>query len=76
MQLNRDTLNRLLSQSDDALWKTIRSIAAAAGLKIDRTPTPSEMQALRAALSGASDRDIKSALDALKAAKESGEQHE
>lgn len=66
MQLNKETLNKLLSQDDEQLWKTIQIIAKAAGFNLEKPPTPSEMQALRAALSGASDNDIKFALDTLK----------
>ena len=40
-------------------------IAAAANIKLDKAPSPQEMQALRIALSGASDDDIKFALGQL-----------
>jgi hypothetical protein len=65
MQLNKESLNKLLMQSDEQLWQTIKMIASSAGFKLDKAPSPSEMQALRAALSGASDDDIKFALGKL-----------
>lgn len=65
MQLNKDSLDKLLTQDDEHLWQTIKMIAAAANIKLDKAPSPQEMQTLRLALSGASDDDIKFALGQL-----------
>jgi hypothetical protein len=65
MQLDRNMLERLLTMNDEQLAAFIRSIATESG--IDPTSLgldPHNVQALRLALSSATDRDVEG-LDAI-----------
>lgn len=66
MQLDRNTLQKILQQNDAQLWQTIRMIAAQSGVELPiGAMSPSDMAALRAALGKATDADIERALKVL-----------
>lgn len=60
MQLNQHMLNRLLAMNDERLQQAIRQIAAESGLDLSQIGiTPNDIQALRQALQGATDDDLR-----------------
>lgn len=53
MRLNKDTLARLVSLSDEELWREIQKMAGGFGLTLPKdTPSHAEMQRLRDAVNG------------------------
>ncbi|MBO5790617.1 MAG: hypothetical protein J6V82_02360 [Clostridia bacterium] len=51
MKLDKNKLDELLKQNDDALWAALVSLAASKGFKLpSQTPPPSEMAKLRSLL--------------------------
>lgn len=66
MQLDKNTIQKLLQQSDAQLWQTIRMIAAQSGIDLPvKSMSPSDMAAIRSALGRATDADIDRALKML-----------
>ena len=62
MKIDPSILKQLLSQKDDVLWQTVRTIAASGGMSLaEATPSPDEMRRLRATLSGLGSLDPKEA---------------
>lgn len=63
MTFDKNALNALLAQDDRTLWKSIRMIASANGLRLsDVTPSEQEMARLRAALGGKNEVDVSGAI--------------
>ena len=60
MQLDRNMLSRLLSMNDEQLSAFIRSVATESGIDPAQLGIrPESMQAIRAALGGATEEDLK-----------------
>ena len=67
MQLDRRTLQKMLSLSDEQLTNVIRSLAENSGLDLaDFRISPNDINSIRTALSGATDEDLKRATDQLR----------
>ena len=59
MQIDRKTLQGLLSLSDGQLTAVIRNLAASSGLDLSEfNIRPNDIQSIRSALSGATDEDL------------------
>ena len=59
MQIDRKTLQGLLSLSDGQLTAVIRNLAAGSGLDLSEfNIRPNDIQSIRSALSGATDEDL------------------
>lgn len=68
MQLDRNTISRMLELDDAALWQAITLIGKEAGFDLSKHKiSDSEMAKLRKALSGATDEDIRRAKEKLEA---------
>ncbi len=66
MQLNKKTLDRLLSLDDQQLTAVIRSLAEGSGLSLeDFHIRPDDIKSIRTALSGATDEDLRRAGEQL-----------
>lgn len=66
MHLDKNSLQKLLQQSDTQLWQTIRMIAAQSGVELPAgAMSPNDMAAIRAALGRATDSDIERAMEML-----------
>ncbi len=53
MKVNKEKLAELCALGDNELWREIRSIAASHGFSLpEKTPSHSEMQKMREAVSG------------------------
>ena len=75
MQLDPNTVNRLVCQSDDKLWSAIRMIAAQNGVSLPATTPPAEdMSRLRDAIAGISDSDIGNAVRIVNEMRRRGEE--
>ena len=62
MKIDPSILKQLLSQKDDVLWQTVRTIAASGGMNLaESTPSSEEMRRLRTTLSGLGSLDSKEA---------------
>ncbi len=63
MQLDKKTLDSILSQEDTVLWNTIRAIAAQSGLNLPQNPPPkNELDKLRGILGNKTQLDVGEAL--------------
>lgn len=66
MEINKNTLSRMLSMDNTELWRTIRLIASTSGINLKDTQASAEdMAKIRTALSSVSGDDIKRALEIL-----------
>lgn len=66
MEINQSTVNKMLSMSDENLWRSIRLIASTSGIKLDNGPAPqAEMEKIRAALSSVTSAEVGEALKIL-----------
>ena len=75
MQLDPNTVNRLVSQSDDKLWSAIRMIATQNGVSLPATTPPAEdMRRLRDAIAGISDSDVGNAVRIVNEMRRRGEE--
>lgn len=72
MKIDKATVDKLLGQSDDQLWKTVQMIAAAGGVNLTGVKRPSDLSKLRSALSSMTDGDIKRATEILESYKKNG----
>ena len=53
MRINKDKLSSMAEMNDDALWKEIKAIGAAYGIKLpDKTPPKAELERVRSAMCG------------------------
>ena len=70
MQLDKNTLSKILSLDDASLWQAITLIAKESGFDLSKKSIrPEDIAKLRAALSGASEEDIRKAAEQLEAHK-------
>ena len=70
MQLDKETLSKILSLDDNSLWQAIILIAKESGFDLSKkNMRPEDLAKLRAALSGASEKDIQKAAEQLNAHK-------
>lgn len=76
MSFDTGKLQALLGQSDDALWRTLRMLAANNGLTLStETPSAEEMKKLRSLLYGAEKIHPSEAKAMLEKFKESRKNH-
>ena len=67
MQLDKQTLQKLLLMNDRQLASVIRSLAENSGLDLSTfNIRPDDIQSIRTALSGATDEDLARAADQLR----------
>ena len=67
MQLDRKTLERMLSLNDDQLRGIILSLAENSGLDLsDFSISPNDIKSIRSALSGAGDEELRRAAEQLR----------
>ena len=67
MQLDRKTLDRMLSLNDDQLKGIILSLAESSGLDLSAfNISPNDIKSIRNALSGATDEDIRRATEQMR----------
>ena len=70
MQLDKNTLSKMLSLDDASLWQAIVLIAKESGFDLSKkSMRPEDLAKLRATLSGASEEDIRRAAAQLEAHK-------
>ncbi len=72
MKIDKATVDRLMKQSDDQLWRTIQMIAAQNGLNLSGVKRPQDLSKLRSALSNMTDGDIKRATEIIESYKRNG----
>ncbi len=72
MKIDKATVDRLLKQNDEQLWRTVQMIATSGGLNLSSVSRPKDLTKLRAALSGLTDGDIKRATEILESYKRNG----
>lgn len=63
MKIDKATVDRLLKQNDEQLWRTIQLIASSSGLNLSGVNRPKDLSKLRSALSSMTDGDIKRATE-------------
>lgn len=67
MQLDRRTLQKMLSLSDEQLMGVIRALAESSGLDLAGfNISPNDINSIRTALSGATDEDLRRASEQLR----------
>ncbi len=67
MQLDRKTLERMLSLNDEQLKGIIRSLAENSGLDLSEfNISPNDIKSIRNALSGATDEDLRRAAEQMR----------
>ena len=70
MQLDKNTISKMLSLDDASLWQAITLIAKESGFDLsNKAMRPEDIAKLRTALSGASEEDIRKAAQQLEAHK-------
>ena len=70
MQFDESAMKKLLGESDEALWQTIRAIAEQNGIRLPAgRPSPGDMARLRAILATRGPGDVKDAAEILRRAK-------
>lgn len=72
MKIDKSTVDRLLRQNDDQLWRTVQMIAAQGGVNLAGVSRPRDMTKLRSALSTLTDGDIKRAMEIVDSYKRTG----
>lgn len=72
MRIDKATVDKLLKQSDDQLWRTVQMIATAGGLNLSGVARPKDLSKLRSALAGLTDGDIKRATEIIESYKRNG----
>lgn len=72
MKIDKATVDRLLKQNDEQLWRTVQMIATSGGVNLSGVSRPKDLSKLRAALSGLTDGDIKRATEILESYKRNG----
>ncbi len=72
MKIDKATVDRLLKQSDDQLWRTVQMIAAQGGVNLTGVKRPADLSKLRSALSSMTDGDIKRATEIVESYKRNG----
>lgn len=67
MQLDKKTLERMLSLNDEQLKGIIRSLAENSGLDLSEfNISPNDIKSIRNALSGATDEDLRRAAEQMR----------
>lgn len=72
MKIDKATVDRLLKQNDEQLWRTIQLIASSSGLNLSGVNRPKDLSKLRSALSSMTDGDIKRATEIIESYKRNG----
>ena len=72
MKIDKSTVDRLLRQNDEQLWRTVQMIAAQGGVNLAGVSRPRDMTKLRSALSTLTDGDIKRAMEIVDSYKRTG----
>ena len=72
MKIDKSTVERLLRQDDDQLWRTVQMIASSSGLNLQGVKRPSDLSRLRGALSTMTDGDIRRAAEIIESYKKNG----
>lgn len=72
MKIDKATVDRLLRQNDDQLWRTVQMIAAQGGLNLSGVKRPADLSKLRSALSSMTDGDIRRATEIVESYKRNG----
>lgn len=72
MKIDKATVDRLLRQSDDQLWRTVQMIATQGGVNLSGVKRPADLSKLRSALSTMTDGDIKRATEIIESYKRNG----
>lgn len=72
MKIDKATVDRLLRQNDDQLWRTIQLIASSGGVNLSGVNRPKDLSKLRSALSNMTDGDIKRATEIIESYKRNG----
>ncbi len=72
MKIDKATVDRLLKQNDEQLWRTVQMIATAGGVNLAGVNRPKDLSGLRSALSGLTDGDIKRATEIIDSYKRNG----
>lgn len=70
MQFDESAMKKLLAESDDALWQTVRRVAEQNGIHLPSgRPSPGDMARLRAILATRGPGDVADAIEVLKRAR-------
>ena len=72
MKIDKATVDRLLKQNDEQLWRTVQMIAAQGGVNLAGVKRPADLSKLRSALSSMTDGDIKRATEIVESYKRAG----
>lgn len=72
MKIDKATVDKLLKQNDDQLWRTVQMIAASSGVNLMGVKRPADLSKLRNALSVMTDGDIKRATEIIESYKRNG----
>ena len=72
MKIDKSTVDRLLRQNDDQLWRTVQMIAAQGGVNLSGVNRPRDLSKLRSALSTMTDGDIRRAMEIVDSYKRTG----
>jgi len=66
MKIDKKTVDMLLGQNDEQLWRTVQMIASSSGINLGgKSARPEDLSKLRAALGTMTDSDIKRALEII-----------
>ena len=72
MKIDKSTVDKLLRQNDDQLWRTVQMIAAQGGVNLSGVTRPRDLSKLRSALSTMTDGDIRRAMEIVDSYKRTG----
>ncbi len=72
MKIDKATVDKLLKQNDDQLWRTVQMIATGGGVNLMGVKRPPDLSKLRNALSVMTDGDIKRATEIIESYKRNG----
>lgn len=71
MQFDNNVMKKLLLESDDALWETIRRVATENGITLPSgQPSAADMAKLRAIMAGKGAKDVGEAMEILRRARQ------
>ena len=70
MQFDENAMKKLLAESDETLWQTVRRVAEQNGIHLPAgRPSPGDMARLRAILSTRGPEDVSDAVEVLRRAR-------
>ena len=72
MKIDKATVDKLLKQNDEQLWRTIQLIASGSGMNLNGVKRPADLSKLRSALSTMTDGDIRRATEIIESYKRTG----